>query len=337
MYAHNHKNRLAGLVAVMAAVVVGAGPLAAADPGPIELNPARLAGSTVHELDLFQLAAEDQPVVEQAETETVTTVDQGVDCPFSLGVAYSLYSDYIFRFVNFSEYPGEGREKPNHQLAVTLGYDLGDFGALSYIAWFEWYAAQRTWLGSQGGQNLQEADHTIEWSYSIDAIATDLALGATFYHFPNATPGHTFEYYVSLAHNDAWLWRTLGVFPDNDEGVLNPSFIMVHDTDLVGGVWMEFALEHPFQVCENFTLTPGWMVAIDGGYLRDDTFRFAGDQWSLVAEYDLGSLMQLPAWAGGLTVAGELYFNNAWGNAEDDRTIQDEFWGGMTVAWNWGG
>ena len=31
--------------------------------------------------------------------------------PWSLGLTYSLYSDYIFRGINFSEYPREGREK----------------------------------------------------------------------------------------------------------------------------------------------------------------------------------------------------------------------------------
>jgi len=245
---------------------------------------------------------------------------------------YSLYSDYIFRFVNFSEYDREGREKPNHQLVTSLELEFGDFGAIGFDTFFEWFAAQEQINGE--GQNLQELDYTIYWSYGIEPIATDLTLGVTFYTFPNDKPINSFEYFVKLAHNDAWMWKCL--FPDNEEGVLNPTFYLAHDVDAIGGVWMEFSLSHSFEVVENLTITPGWMVAVDGCYLEDRTFRFAGGQWSLVTEYDLGLLLCLPSWAGDLTIAGELYFNNAWGTAERSDVIHDEFWGGMTVTWNWG-
>jgi hypothetical protein len=79
------------------------------------------------------------------------------------------------------------------------------------------------------------------------------------------------------------------------------------------------------------------MVAVDACYWRDNTTRFAGDQWSLVLEYDIASALQIPKDAGSLTLSGELYWNNPWGNFESEGTAEDVLWGGMTVAWGWGG
>lgn len=263
------------------------------------------------------------------EAEPVAAADGGSGCPVSLSLAYSLYSDYIWRGVNLSEYAGEGREKPNHQVAVDVGFDLGELGTLTYRAWFEWYADQKKLTGD--GANIQEIDHTIAWGHAL-TDNTDLTVGMTFYTYPNnkANSPYTIEYFVLLEHDDSWLWGT-------EDPVLNPSFFMAHDVDALGGVWMEFAVNHPFELCENLTLTPGWMVAVDACYWRDNTTRFAGDEWSLVLEYDLASALQLPESAGSLTLAGELYYWNAWGNFAGEGTSNDELWGGMTVAWGWGG
>ena len=51
----------------------------------------------------------------------------------------------------------------------------------------------------------------------------------------------------------------------------------------------------------------------------------------------LTPVLKLPKWAGTLSISGLLYFNNALGNAEDDGTINDEFYGGMSVNWGWPG
>jgi hypothetical protein len=317
---------------------------AAADAGPGDAaEPFEL--KTSDHLDGAALAQAEKPeeetmVAERTEVETAKSEE--FSFPVGFDVSYGLYSDYIFRFANYSEYAGEGREKPNHQLSTDVTFDLGDFGTIAYGAWFEWYAAQSKLTGS--GANIQEIDHWIEWSYTIKPIKTDLAIGYTFYTYPNAKSLNTSEYYISLSHNDAWMWKWL--LPDNEEGVLNPSFFMAHDVDQLGGVWMEFGLSHPFELFENFTLTPGWMVAIDACYYDDHHTRFAGDQWSLVAEYDVGALLQLPAWAGSVTVAGELYWNNPWGTFEDTNlfvlddgtdTVRDQLWGGFSVNWSWGG
>ena len=273
----------------------------------------------------FTLAQADAE--KKAEPAPPAPDDSG--CPVSVSLAYSVYSDYIFRGVNNSEYPGEGREKPNHQLAVDIGFDLGELGTVTYTAWFEWYAAQKKLTGD--GANIQEIDHTIAWGHALtDNI--DLTIGVTFFTYPNDkknTP-YSIEYFVLLEHDDSWLWGT-------EDGVFNPSFFLANDVDEQGGVWMEFAVNHPFELCENLTLTPGWMVAVDACYYRSNNTRFAGDQWSMVIEYDLASALQLPEEVGSLTIAGELYYWNAWGTFSGDGTSDDVLWGGGTIKWGWGG
>jgi hypothetical protein len=329
------KTSVAWILAAIGSMTVSLGAVPAVlanETGPLSLASADTAVSEpVGTSDTMLLAqAESEPEAPPRDVASYEPVDDG-SFPISFGLSYAMYTDYIFRFVNFSEYPGEGREKLNHQLTVEIGFDLGDFGAITYGTWFEWYAAQSKLNGS--GQNIQEIDYYVDWTVPIDAIATDLSLGVVFYAFPNAESANSWEYYVALAHNDAWMWKWL--FPDNEDGVLNPSFAMYHDPDELNGVWMEFAVSHTFELIENLTLTPGMLVAIDANYWEDST-RFAGDQYSMVLEYDVGSALQIPDWAGSLTITGELYFNNPWGQLARSLA-DDEFWGGMSVNWGWGG
>ncbi len=268
--------------------------------------------------------------------------------PFSLGLSYALYTDYVFRGVNFSEPDGEGREKLNHQLSVSLDWNTSKWGTIGFDTWFEWYAGQKMIDPDRGGQNLQEVDYTIRWSYPLEAIATDLTIGYTFFVFPNLAhtlrqdrargnnnDDRTHEYWFSLEHNDAWIWK--GLFPDNTDGVLNPSFLFAHDIGSILGTWMEFGLSHGFEVpgIEYLSVTPAWTVAAQCDYWKRGFF-LVGDTWSLTVEYDLAGALKLPKWAGSLTLAGELYYFNAWGNFRGPDT-GDEFWGGMTVNWGLGG
>ena len=275
-------------------------------------------------------------------------------CPLSVGLSYALYTDYIFRGRNFSEPAKEGRERLNHQMTASIAWDTGQFGKIGFSTWFEWYAGQKLIDPDRGGQNLQEVDYTISWNYGIKPIATSLTLGYTFYEFVNLAhtlrqdrargnnnDDRTHEYWFLLEHNDAWMWKWL--FPDNKEGVLNPSYLFAHDVGSILGVWMEFGLSHDFKIpgVDNLTITPAYKLAAQCDYWKHGLF-LAGDQWSLVAEYDLTPVLHLPKWAGTVSITGNLCFCNAFGNfqgPDHNGQIrgQDEFWGGTTVNWAWGG
>ena len=101
---------------------------------------------------------------------------------------------------------------------------------------------------------------------------------------------------------------------------------------------------HDFDLFENFTLTPEMIFAVDHRWLdtilgtgQDGSTRFAYIQYGLTAAYDLTPVLHLQDWAGSVTLAGFLYFSDALGNPEDNGKIQDEFYGGMSIGWSWGG
>ena len=283
------------------------------------------------------------------ETSSTRFVAAGEESPasaYSFGLEYSLYSDYIFRGINFSEFGREGRERLNHQLSVDFGVDLGllfdreagSLGSLSFNTWFEWFGAQKKIDPGAGGQNLQEVDYSIAWSYDIEPIATTLTLGYVFYSFPNAKVANTQEWTVALNHNDAWMWKWL--WPDNEDGVLNPSIFYAMDVvATAGGSWLELGVSHDWQVLENLTLTPGITVAIDHRYLdpllgtgRRGSTRLAYVQYGLNVAYDLSAAWNLPERSGSWSMACFLYFNDAVGNAESSGAIQDEFFGGVSIG-----
>ncbi len=266
----------------------------------------------------------------------------------AFGINYAIYSDYIFRGINFSEYAGEGREKLNHQvdawvevdLGLVLGQDAESLGAVTFGAWFEWYADQEKLDPDSGSQNLQEIDYYVSWAFDVDEVDSTLTLGVNFYTIPNAKPYNTLEWFFKLEHNDAWMWSWL--WPAKEDGVLNPSFTYFQDLELTpGSGWMEFAFSHEFEVSDLVTLTPAYTIAIDHRYLdpvletgKAGSTRLAYVQYGLNIDYDLSKAMSWSDEAGEWTVSGFLYFQDALGNPEHSRLIQDEFYGGVAIDWS---
>jgi len=268
----------------------------------------------------------------------------GIDKAVSLGVSYTVVSDYIFRGINFSEHATEGREKLNHQVTTSLGVDLdalglGPFGSIHFDTFFEWYADQKKISGD--GANIQEIDYVVYWSYDIEQIATSMSIGWTRYDFPNATAFDTDEWFISLEHNDAWMWKWL--FPDNEDGVLNPSFFLAHDFDIASGVWMEVAISHDF-VCPqipNLTMTPGLKLGIDSGWAGPITgadghdTRLAFLEYSLNFGYALSDALNLPDEIGDISLSTFMAFSDAFAKGGSAGIFQDEFYGGFGLSWDW--
>ncbi len=331
-----------------AAVWTAAGAASAADAQPFGLDPSQAGSGTPLPANLLLAQAPaEQPAV--PATQKSETVEEKPGLPISFGLTYALYSDYWWRGFNFSEFDGEGREKPNHQLTVWFEFDLGDFGRIGYSTWFEWYAAQKQLNPDFGGQNCQEVDYTVYYAYTVEQITTDVTLGMNFYEYLNLArelesdkdPGNnnddrSVDIYLTLEHDDAWMWKWL--LPNNEEGVLNPSFLIAQDVGSITGTWMEWGISHDFAIpgIDNLTITPGYKLLAQCNYWLPGFF-LAGDVWSLSTTYDLTPVLKLPEWAGTVTVGGELYFYNAYGQLESTGTTDDHFWGGMTVNWSWGG
>jgi len=295
-------------------------------------------------------AKEPQPAVPAAQAqECCPEVETEKPFPLRFSLGYYMYTDYVWRAKNLSEYRREGREKLNHQMTTSISYVTQDFGAFGFDTFFEWYADQEKLNPFGGGQNLQEVDYKIWWEYFVKPVATDFTLSYTYDIFPNKAAlnrqdrlrgndndDHTQYWTMYAVHNDAWMWDWL--FPCNEGGVLNPSVLISHDFGALVGWWMEFGLSHTFKVpcVEHLTITPGWKLFADWHYWGKDV-QLAGDQWSMVLAYNLSKALKLPKSVGDVILTGELYYNNAFGNLEDDGTLNDDLWGGTSIRWNWGG
>lgn len=267
--------------------------------------------------------------------------------PISFEIAYYLYSDYIFRGINFSEYPGEGSEDLNHQMTTALSVDIamlfggeaGSLGAFNFGTFFEWFAGQEQIDPEKGGQSLQEIDYVLSWSYDIEPIATSIDAGIIFYVFPSATALNTEELYISLSHNDAWMWKWL--FPDNEDGILNPSLYYGHDIgQAAGGGWTEFGISHDFALPLHFTVSPSLTLAFDRQYIGrtldipgTEQVGLAYIQYGLNVGYDLSGALEIPEEYGSLTLAGFMYYNHVNDDYGEGNGVEDVFFGGFSLAW----
>lgn len=268
--------------------------------------------------------------------------------PFFFGLTYTLYTDYVSRGANLSEYAGEGREKLNHQLSFDIGVDValllgeasGSWGTFSFNSWFEWFVAQKRLDPVQGGQNLQEADYNLTWSYEVESLATTCTFTYSFLTLPNAKGVNSMEWKVGFEHDDAWMWKWL--WADNEDAVLSPFFTFYHDVDqLAGASWIECGFRHDFSIRENLTVTPCVTFGIDHRYLDrmagtgfTGSTRLAYIQYGLGLGYDLSRVISLPDNVGSVVLSGFLYFNDAVGHPENSQTIQDELFGGVSIGWS---
>jgi len=259
--------------------------------------------------------------------------------PLSFSVDYTLVSDYIWRGVNFSEYAGEGREKPNHQMGVGVAYETEKLGTFSAGFWFEWFAGQKS-LDPASDGHLQEVDYTLSWSYDIESIGVGVEVGWIAYQFPQSggDAETSYEWYVGLAFDDSRLFGT-------DEGVLNPSVTYYQDVDLAPhGQWLEFGIGHDFAladlgcgqtpVLKDLTVSPSLVLGVDHRYFTPST-QLANLTYGLAFSYDLSSALAIPEPYGALSLTGFLNFSQALGLKEDLDGYQDEFYGGFTLAYEW--
>lgn len=273
--------------------------------------------------------------------------------PLSLSVSYTLASDYIFRGINFSEFDGEGRELPNHQMGAGVGLNTAEFGpnlgVIGFGFWGEWFAGQdddRFDPASDG--HLQEADYLVWWSYDLAAIGTTVELGWISYTFPQvAGDAHsTQEVYAKCRFDDTKLFRT-------EEPVLSPHVYWGVDyDDAEGGSWVEMGVSHDFAlsdvdavakvpVLKDLTVTPSAVLGIDNRYLNwyavdaDPTAgaatRLANLVCGLAATHDLGAALHLPPSCGSVTITGFLNYSQAFRH----DLLNDELWGGVNVGWSW--
>lgn len=310
---------------------------------PVSLAQDTTARPTTPEEQKEQLPAASLLPPEPNETED----EQALLYPFRFSITYYLYSDYIFRGTNFSEFPGEGDEDLNHQMTTELAVDVaglfgreaGSLGEFAFATFFEWYAGQDMLDPSNGGQNLQEVDYTLSWSYELKPLHTTVTPGYCFYVFPEDTAINTDEWFVRLDHNDAWMWKWL--WPDNEDGVLNPYVMYAHTVKYAAGAkWWELGFSHPFELVDGLTLTPSVTLAWQGDYYERMTRQgseyasLAYTQYGLNLEYDLAKGLKLKPHCGSIPLSTFIYYNEATQGMERNGYADDVLFGGVSIGWS---
>ena len=295
----------------------------------------------------------------KAKTKAPPKDDWEKSVPLGFSIDYTLVSDYIWRGMNFSEFPGEGREKLNHQVGAGISLDLDEklglstnLGTVGFSVWGEWYAANKSdrfnGVPNTSDTHLQEVDWTINWSYDVGETGVSVEAGWIAYEFPNAKRDAyaTYEFYGKASFNDA---RILGVddVKGLEDGIVSPSVSYYYDYDLVKGGWLEFGVEHGFNFpqeagpLKHISITPSLALGVDNRYwdkavggTGHKSTRLATIVYGLTVGYDLGSALSMPAKYGSLNVEGFLNFSDA---LRADRAIglSDELFGGVRIAYGW--
>lgn len=264
--------------------------------------------------------------------------------PLSFTAGYVLASDYIFRGINFSEYEGEGREEPNHQLTAGVAYDTGNFGKIGFVSWFEWFAGQDQIQSGDSCKDLQEVDYTLYWNYTIAPLGTTVETGWIAYTFPPYSgDAHTdYEWYVKLSQDDSKWFGT-------EKPVLNPYIAYYYDLDLAENAgWAEVGVSHTFALADlgmsdtpflkNVSVTPSLVMGVDHRYYgglglagADKTTRLANLNYGLAVAYDLFGALNVDPKYGTMSVGTFVNFSQAL----EDGPINDEFYGGLSVTYGW--
>lgn len=303
---------------------------------------------------------EEPPGPRKAEVPEAAADEPGKPIDWlSGGVGYDLVSDYVWRGIVLSDYAGEGREKPNHQLTVRASVDteplLGaDLGSINASIWWEWYADQdvlnRLAGDADTSEHNQEIDYTLSWSCAFEDLpVSSIEIGWINYKFPalHGDARNTQEVFAAVGLNDEPLWAALGLAGFT----LNPYAAYYLDVDDVQGGWIEFGLSHDVALAElgldrtpilrHVTLTPSVTFGIDHRYMDrffatgDRSTKFSNITYGLALGYDLSDALDMPPALGSVTLAGHLNYSQ---NLRDDLRgtgYFDQWYGGLSLAWEW--
>lgn len=182
-----------------------------------------------------------------AETNELESSEKAI--PLSAEVSVDFLSSYMWRGQICAD-------APVWQPGVTLGLDLGDFGALSANVWSSFKLNSRRDGSPVRNMGNQEIDYTVSYAKSLGDF--DVEVGHIWYTFPNVEDGEcSEEVYLAVAYNNPIVTPSAAVYwdyRDNDDDWL---------------FYGTLGLAHEFELCEGLTLTPSATVGLGSdAYLR---------------------------------------------------------------------
>lgn len=272
--------------------------------------------------------------------------------PMSFRVEYGLSSDYVWRGMNLTEFGEKHGERCNQSLGVAAEIDTKVAGAVGVAVWMDWWSGLERAMGEEIGCKPLENDYTVYWRIPVKQIHTTFEVGWNCLHFPAVGIGGTQEVYVSLTFDDSPLWGT-------GKPVLNPYVYYALDYDWGdNGSWIEIGAKPVISLAElsctkdlpvlkDSWVSPSVSLGIDhryygglaegfGGELADylgidKHTRCANVVFGFEYGYDLTRTLGIRREGGTVTLIGFLNYSQAL----QKDLINDEFWGGVKLAWSW--
>ena len=132
-----------------------------------------------------------------AETNELEAVDveETDDGGLSVEVSMDVLSDYVWRGTICNG-------NPVWQPSVTVGYDAGDYGALSANVWSTYDLTHKrgTATNSRRACGLQEFDYTVSYANSLGPVGIEV--GHLWYTYPNNNGKDDQELYATLSYEN---------------------------------------------------------------------------------------------------------------------------------------
>ncbi len=235
----------------------------------------------------------------------------------TFGLSLDVLSDYMWRGTLCNG-------NPVWQPSVTLGYDLGDYGALSANVWQSYDLTHKrgTATNSRRACGAQEIDYTLSYAVTLKDVTYEV--GHIFYTFPNNNGSSDQDLYLSVSYDNPIVTPSAAVYWNYNSA---------HGED-PSAVYFTFGLAHDFELTEKLTLTPSATLGFGDNawckYVTDESTgcELTDQTLGLAASYALTDHLSVGAqlnytW----TPSRTLRHNDYMGDGKDQL-----LWGGVNIS-----
>lgn len=197
------------------------------------------------------------PVV-RAEEQPAQELTSEKASGLSVEVSTDILSDYVWRGTICNG-------NPVWQPSVTLGYDTGDYGALSANVWQSYDLTHKrgTATNSRQACGLQEIDYTL--TYAISLADFNFELGHIFYTFPKNNGASDHDLYATVSYDNPIVTPSAAAYWNYNSA---------HDAD-PSVVYFSFGISHDFEPIEKMTISPSASLGFGdnawGKYITDES------------------------------------------------------------------
>ena len=241
--------------------------------------------------------------------EKEMVVEDGL--PLSIEFSMDILSDYVWR--------GEiCNDNPVWQPSATLGYDFGDYGALSANIWstFDLTHKRGTCTNSRRSAGLQEIDYTL--SYAVELAGVGFEIGHIWYTYPNNNGPTDQDLYATVSYDNPIVTPSASVYYNYSDSAGND----------LSCLYYTFGLGHDFAITDDLTLSPGASLGFGGNAWTDCGTELTDQTVGISASYALCANVSVGAQVNYTWIPSHTLRKNDYMGKGKDQLC----WGGLNVT-----